>query len=46
LLSLSVVTTLPLGAAVQAVERPVNMLKGSLPGGRTDFALNGYDTVA
>jgi YHS domain-containing protein len=46
LLSLGVVTALLLGTAAQAAEPPVNTLKNSLFGGRTDTAINGYDTVA
>ena len=32
--------------AASAAEPPVNTLKNSLFGGRTDTAINGYDTVA
>jgi YHS domain-containing protein len=35
-----------LGAAAQAAEPPINTLKNSFFGGRTDTAINGYDTVA
>ncbi|EHR72222.1 YHS domain-containing protein [Burkholderiales bacterium JOSHI_001] len=35
-----------LGLPAQAAEPPVNTLKNSLFGGRTDTAINGYDTVA
>ena len=34
------------GTAASAAEPPVNTLKNSLFGGRTDTAINGYDTVA
>ena len=34
------------GASVLAAEPPVNTLKNGLFGGRTDTAINGYDTVA
>jgi len=33
-------------SAARAVEPPINTLKNSLFGGRTDTAINGYDTVA
>jgi YHS domain-containing protein len=33
-------------AAAQAAEPPINTLKNGLFGGRTDTAINGYDTVA
>ena len=35
-----------LGTAAQAAEPPINTLKNSFFGGRTDTAINGYDTVA
>jgi YHS domain-containing protein len=35
-----------LGTAASAAEPPINTLKNSLFGGRTDTAINGYDTVA
>lgn len=35
-----------LAVPAQAAEPPVNTLKNSLFGGRTDTAINGYDTVA
>jgi YHS domain-containing protein len=38
--------TLLFGAAALAAEPPINTLKNSLFGGRTDTAINGYDTVA
>jgi YHS domain-containing protein len=34
------------GTAARAAEPPINTLKNSLFGGRTDTAINGYDTVA
>ena len=34
------------GTAASAAEPPINTLKNSLFGGRTDTAINGYDTVA
>jgi len=34
------------GTAASAAEPPINTLKDSLFGGRTDTAINGYDTVA
>jgi YHS domain-containing protein len=34
------------GNAALAAEPPINTLKNSLFGGRTDTAINGYDTVA
>ena len=34
------------GTAASAAEPPINTLKSSLFGGRTDTAINGYDTVA
>jgi YHS domain-containing protein len=34
------------GTAASAAELPINTLKTSLFGGRTDTAINGYDTVA
>jgi YHS domain-containing protein len=34
------------GAAAMAAEPPINTLKNGLFGGRTDTAINGYDTVA
>jgi len=34
------------GTATSAAEPPINTLKNSLFGGRTDTAINGYDTVA
>jgi YHS domain-containing protein len=37
---------LMLGTAASAAEPPINTLKNSLFGGRTDTAINGYDTVA
>ena len=41
-----VLTTLLFSTAAQAAEPPINTLKNSLFGGRTDTAINGYDTVA
>jgi YHS domain-containing protein len=35
-----------LGTAAMAAEPAINTLKNSLLGGRTDTAINGYDTVA
>ncbi len=35
-----------LGRAAHAAQPPINTLKNSLFGGRTDVAINGYDTVA
>jgi YHS domain-containing protein len=46
LLSLGAATALLFGAAAQAAEPPINTLKNSFIGGRTDTAINGYDTVA
>ena len=37
---------LAFSTAAQAAEQPINTLKNSLFGGRTDTAINGYDTVA
>jgi YHS domain-containing protein len=34
------------GSAASAAEPPINTLKNSLFGGRTDTAINGFDTVA
>jgi YHS domain-containing protein len=34
------------GTAASAAEPPINTLKNNLFGGRTDTAINGYDTVA
>ncbi len=34
------------GTAASAAEPPINTLKNSVFGGRTDTAINGYDTVA
>jgi YHS domain-containing protein len=34
------------GSAAMAAEPPINTLKNGLFGGRTDTAINGYDTVA
>ena len=34
------------GTSASAAEPPINTLKNSLFGGRTDTAINGYDTVA
>ena len=44
-LTLTVASAL-FGAAVSAAEPSINTLKNSLLGGRTDAAINGYDTVA
>jgi len=38
--------TLVFGHAAQAAEPPINKLRNSFLGGRTDTAINGYDTVA
>lgn len=46
LLSLGAATALLFGVAAQAAEPPVNTLKNSFIGGRSDTAINGYDTVA
>jgi len=35
-----------LGTAARAAQLPINTLKNSILGGRTDTAINGYDTVA
>ena len=45
-LSLGAVLALLFASAALAAEPPVNTLKNSLFGGRTDTAINGYDTVA
>ena len=45
LLLLGVAVSLSSGFA-QAAQPPVNTLKNSFFGGRTDTAINGYDTVA
>ncbi len=41
-----VVAGMLFGTAALAAEPPINTLKNSLFGGRTDTAINGYDTVA
>lgn len=38
--------SLAFGRAAHAAEPPINTLKNSFFGGRTDTAINGYDTVA
>ena len=40
------VTALLFSGAARAAEPPINTLKNSLFGGRTDTAINGYDSVA
>ena len=40
------VTALLFSTAARAVEPPINTLKNSLFGGRTDTAINGYDPVS
>jgi YHS domain-containing protein len=45
-LCLGAAAALLFGAAAQAAEPPINTLKNSFFGGRTDTAINGYDTVA
>ena len=45
-IGLAAAAALFLGVAAQAAEPPINTLKNSFFGGRTDTAINGYDTVA
>lgn len=45
-IALGATALLCLGVTAQAAEPPVNTLKNSLFGGRTDTAINGYDSVA
>lgn len=42
----SVLAGLLFATAASAAEPPINTLKDSILGGRTDTAINGYDTVA
>jgi YHS domain-containing protein len=44
--ALLLAAALLLPAAAQAASPPINTLKNSVFGGRTDTAINGYDTVA
>jgi YHS domain-containing protein len=44
--ALAAVTGLLFGTPAWAAEPPINTLKNSLFSGRTDTAINGYDTVA
>jgi YHS domain-containing protein len=46
IVALGTAAALLLGGAALAAEPAVNTLKNSLLGGRTDTAINGYDTVA
>jgi YHS domain-containing protein len=46
LVLLFVLGTLVLGRDAWAAEPPINTLRNSFLGGRTDTAINGYDTVA
>jgi YHS domain-containing protein len=46
LLALGAVSALVFAGPALAAEPPINTLKNSLFGGRTDTAINGYDTVA
>lgn len=45
-IALGATALLCLSVTAQAAEPPVNTLKNSLFGGRTDTAINGYDSVA
>ena len=42
----TLLATLAVSAAASAAEPPINTLKTGFFGGRTDTAINGYDTVA
>ncbi len=46
MVSLLSVAGMLFGTATSAAEPPINTLKNTLFGGRTDTAINGYDTVA